>query len=410
MMVDLRPRETFESTVYVALSGVLAIASFVTLLPMVILSGATMILALAGLIVLWIAFLLCHGLAHFERRRASAVLGVEFGVRPLGPEGNPLKRMLMWTRSRGSWLELCYALIALPFVGWLGAALVFTAFGAALAFLSFPLWGWAAAGGASVLGVHVGFFLAAVVHVVVGVAALLAAPPLARGVAAVQIAMARLLLEPGANERLTARVDTLEQTRAGMVAAADAERRRIERDLHDGAQQRLVALAMTLGRAKVSEDPALSRRLLDEAHGEAKEALVELRNLARGIHPAVLTDRGLDAAVSALAARTPVPVAVDVDLPHRADPAIEAIAYFVVAEALTNVAKHSGATRAWLTVGFEGPDLVVEVLDDGRGGANPDGGGLRGLRDRVRAVDGRVVLTSPPSGGTTLRVELPCAP
>jgi signal transduction histidine kinase len=256
----------------------------------------------------------------------------------------------------------------------------------------------------------VGFFLAAVVHVVVGVAALLAAPPLARGVAAVQIAMARLLLEPGANERLTARVDTLEQTRAGMVAAADAERRRIERDLHDGAQQRLVALAMTLGRAKVSEDPALSRRLLDEAHGEAKEALVELRNLARGIHPAVLTDRGLDAAVSALAARTPVPVAVDVDLPHRADPAIEAIAYFVVAEALTNVAKHSGATRAWLTVGFEGPDLVVEVLDDGRGGANPDGGGLRGLRDRVRAVDGRVVLTSPPSGGTTLRVELPCAP
>jgi signal transduction histidine kinase len=409
-MVDLRPRETFESTVYVALSGVLAIASFVSVLPLVVMSGPMMILALAGLITLWIAFLLCHGLAHLERRRASVVLNIDFRVRPLGPEGNPLKRMLVWTRSRGSWLELCYALIALPFVGWLGATLVFTAFGAALAFLSFPLWGWAAAGGASVLGLHVGFFLAAVVHVVAGIAALLAAPPLARGVAAVQIAMARLLLEPGANERLTARVDTLEQTRAGMVAAADAERRRIERDLHDGAQQRLVALAMTLGRAKASEDPALSRRLLDEAHGEAKEALVELRNLARGIHPAVLTDRGLDAAVSALAARTPVPVAVDVDLPHRADPAIEAIAYFVVAEALTNVAKHSGATRAWLTVGFEGPDLVVEVLDDGRGGANPDGGGLRGLRDRVRAVDGRVVLTSPPSGGTTLRVELPCAP
>jgi len=411
MMVDLRPRETFESTVYIALSGVLALASFVSVLPLVVMSGPMMILALAGLAVLWFAFLLCHGLAHLERRRASAVLGVDFRVRPIGPDGaNPLKRMLMWTRSRGSWLELCYALIALPFVGWLGAALVFTAFGAALAFLTFPLWGWAAAGGASVLGVHVGFFLSAVVHVVVGAAALLAAPPLARGVAAVQLAMARLLLEPGANERLTARVDTLEETRAGMVAAADAERRRIERDLHDGAQQRLVALAMTLGRAKVSEDPALSRRLLDEAHGEAKEALVELRNLARGIHPAVLTDRGLDAAVSALAARTPVPVAVDVDLPRRADPAIEAIAYFVVAEALTNVAKHSGATRAWLTVGFEGPDLVVEVLDDGRGGANPDGGGLRGLRDRVRAVDGQVILTSPPGGGTTLRVELPCAP
>jgi signal transduction histidine kinase len=410
-MVNLRPRETFESTAYIALSGVLAIASFATVLPLVIMSGPMMILALAGLVVLWFAFLICHGLAHLERRRASVVLGVDFRVRPIGPEGtNPLRRMLMWTRSRGSWLELCYALIALPFVGWFGAALVFTAFGAALAFLSFPLWGWAAAGGASVLGLHVGFLAAAVVHVVVGLAALLAAPPLARGVAAVQVAMARLLLEPGANERLTARVDTLEQTRAGMVAAADAERRRIERDLHDGAQQRLVALAMTLGRAKVTEDPALSKRLLDEAHGEAKEALVELRNLARGIHPAVLTDRGLDAAVSALAARTPVPVAVDVDLPRRADPAIEAIAYFVVAEALTNVAKHSGATRAWLTVGFEGPDLVVEVLDDGHGGANADGGGLRGLRDRVRAVDGRLSLISPPAGGTTLRVELPCAP
>jgi signal transduction histidine kinase len=410
-MLDLRPRETFESTVYVALSSALAIASFVSVLPLVLLSGPMMILALAGLAILWFAFLLCHGLAHLERRRASAVLGVDFRVRPIGPEGaNPLRRMLMWTRSRGSWLELCYALIALPFVGWLGAALVFTAFGAALAFLTFPLWGWAAAGGASILGLHVGFFLAAVVHLTLGVAALFAAPPLARGVAAVQVAMARILLEPGANERLTARVDTLEQTRAGMVAAADAERRRIERDLHDGAQQRLVALAMTLGRAKVTEDPAVSKRLLDEAHGEAKEALVELRNLARGIHPAVLTDRGLDAAVSALAARTPVPVAVDVDLPRRGDPAIEAIAYFVVAEALTNVAKHSGATRAWLTVGFEGPDLVVEVLDDGHGGANADGSGLRGLRDRVRAVDGRLTLTSPPGGGTTLRVDLPCAP
>jgi signal transduction histidine kinase len=265
-------------------------------------------------------------------------------------------------------------------------------------------------GGGTVLGLHIGFAAAAVLHVAIGLAALVAAPPLARGVAAVQVAMARLLLEPGASERLTARVDTLEQTRAGMVAAADAERRRIERDLHDGAQQRLVALALTLGRAKVTEDPNVSKRLLDEAHGEAKEALVELRNLARGIHPAVLTDRGLDAAVSALAARCPVPVAVDVDLPRRAGPAIEAIAYFVVAEALTNVAKHSGANRAWLTVGLEGADLVVEVLDDGHGGADPRGTGLTGLRDRVRAVDGTLALTSPPGGGTTLRVELPCEP
>jgi signal transduction histidine kinase len=407
----LAPRQTAEATAYIALSATLGLIAFVTLLPLVILSGALMVLALMGLLFLWLGFVISHVLALLERRRADALLGVEFRVRPLGPaDGNPLKRIWAWTRSRGSWLELCYALLALPFVGFCGAVLVFTAFGVAVAFLTFPLWGWAAAGGASVLGLHVGFAAAAVVHVAVGAAAFVAAPPLARGVAAVQVAMARLLLEPGANERLTARVDTLEQTRAGMVAAADAERRRIERDLHDGAQQRLVALALTLGRAKASEDPHMSKRLLDEAHGEAKEALVELRNLARGIHPAVLTDRGLDAAVSALAARCPVPVAVDVDLPRRAGPAIEAIAYFVVAEALTNVAKHSGASRAWLTASLEGPDLVVEVLDDGHGGANPHGGGLSGLRDRVRAVDGLLTLTSPPGGGTTLRVELPCEP
>jgi len=195
-----------------------------------------------------------------------------------------------------------------------------------------------------------------------------------------------------------------------MVAAADAERRRIERDLHDGAQQRLVALAMTLGRAKATDDPVLAKNLVGEAHGEAKEALVELRNLARGIHPAVLTDRGLDAAVSALAARCPIPVAVDVDLPHRASAHSEAIAYFVVAEALTNVAKHAQATRAWLTVEYLGDRLVVEVLDNGRGGALATGIGISGLRDRVRAVDGDLHLSSPPGGGTTLRVELPCEP
>jgi signal transduction histidine kinase len=405
----LAPRRTAEATAYIALSGAIGLAAFVTLVPLVALSGGLMVLALMGLLFLWGAFLVCHVLALLERHRAAALLGVDFRVRPLGPPArNPLRRMLDWTRSRGAWLELCYGLLALPFVGFCGVVLVFTAFGAAVSLLTYPAWGWAAAGGGSVLGLHVGFAVAAVVHVAVGLAALVAAPPLARGVAAVQVAMARLLLEPGANERLTARVGALEETRAGMVAAADAERRRIERDLHDGAQQRLVALALTLGRAKVTEDPNLSKRLLDEAHGEAKEALVELRNLARGIHPAVLTDRGLDAAVSALAARCPVPVAVDIDLPRRCGPAIEAIAYFVVAEALTNVAKHSGATRAWLSAGLEGPDLVVEVLDDGHGGADPAGNGLTGLRDRVRAVDGTLTLTSPPGGGTTLRVELPC--
>jgi len=407
-VADMDVRRTIDATTYVALSAALGTIAFFVLVPMLAAGVPLLLLALAGAPLIALAFVFCHVLARAERRRASALLGVEFPSRTLPREGSIPARALRWMSSRGSWLELCYALVALPFVGWVGAGLVFTAWGAAVAFLTYPVWSLPAPGGGDVLGWEIGYAPAAALHVVAGAGALYAAPWLSRGVAAVQVAMARLLLEPGERERLSARVDTLEETRAGMVAAADAERRRIERDLHDGAQQRLVALAMTLGRAKATEDPAHTRRLVDEAHGEAKEALIELRNLARGIHPAVLTDRGLDAAVSALAARCPVPVAVDVDLPRRAGPGTEAIAYFVVAEALTNVAKHSGATRAWLTAEFLGDRLVVEVLDNGSGGAALYGNGLAGLRDRVRAVDGDLTIVSPPGHGTTLRVELPC--
>jgi signal transduction histidine kinase len=403
-------RRTIDATVYAALSATLGTIAFAFLMPTLLTGAVMLIFALIGLPLVVLGFAFCHVLARTERRRAAAVLGVEFPTRTLPREGSYPARGLRWIRSRGSWLELCYALVALPFVGWVGGMLVFGAWGLALAFLTFPLWGWATAGGGDLLGWSLNYGISSALHVVIGGAALYAAPPLARGVAAVQVAMARLLLEPGERERLSARVDTLEETRAGMVAAADAERRRIERDLHDGAQQRLVALAMTLGRAQASDDPDLARKLVDEAHGEAKEALIELRNLARGIHPAVLTDRGLDAAVSALAARCPVPVAVDIDLPRRAGAGPEAIAYFVVAEALTNVAKHAGATRAWLTAELQGDRLVVEVLDNGVGGADVSGDGLAGLRDRVRAVDGELTLTSPPGHGTTLRVELPCEP
>jgi signal transduction histidine kinase len=403
--------EAWGATAYVALSGAIGTFSFVFALVGVCLGVPLLIVALAGVPILWMVIAFDHGLAKLERNRAAALLGVEFPVRRFARGASLPRDMLAWMGSRGCWLELTHALVALPLLGWLGGFLAFLAWGGGLAFLSFPAWGWATAGKGVVLGAEIGFGPSAVLHVVAGLLLLCAAPWLSRGVAAVQLAMARLLLEPSDRERLTARVGTLEETRAGMVAAADAERRRIERDLHDGAQQRLVALAMTLGRAKAAEDPDAARELLDEAHRESKEALVELRNLARGIHPAVLTDRGLDAAVSALAARCPVPVAVAVDLPRRAAPAVEAIAYFVVAEALTNVARHSGATRARLEVAIEGDELVVEASDNGRGGADgAHGTGLTGLRDRVRAVDGMLMIVSPPGEGTTLRVELPCEP
>jgi signal transduction histidine kinase len=215
------------------------------------------------------------------------------------------------------------------------------------------------------------------------------------------------------NERLSAelraRVEEVRASRARIVRAGDEERRRLERDLHDGAQQRLVALALNLRLARDS-DPDMMRGLIDEATNELTEATGELRELARGIHPAVLTDRGLGAAVTALAGRAAVPVEVSALPEERLAEPVEATAYFVVAEALTNVARYSQATHAQVDIGRQNGTLVVEVRDDGIGGADPlRGSGLRGLADRVASVDGRLVVTSEPGAGTTVHAAIPCA-
>ncbi|MET8329270.1 sensor domain-containing protein [Streptomyces sp. NPDC005181] len=221
-------------------------------------------------------------------------------------------------------------------------------------------------------------------------------------------AMARGLLSP--SDELERRIAELESDRGVVVDTAAADLRRIERDLHDGAQARLVALAMGLGLAKekLAEDPEAAARMVDEAHGEVKVALQELRDLARGIHPAVLTDRGLDAALSAIASRCTVPVRVGVDLPGRPAEAIEGIAYFTVSELLQNVSKHSGARSASVEVWRSAERLLIQVSDDGRGGARMDGGtGMSGLAERLGAVDGLFVLDSPAGGPTTVTAELP---
>jgi signal transduction histidine kinase len=216
------------------------------------------------------------------------------------------------------------------------------------------------------------------------------------------------------NERLgaelRARIEEVRASRARIVHAGDEERRRLERDLHDGAQQRLVALALNLKLAGGSDDPSAVRNLIDEAVEELSEATAELRELARGIHPAILTDRGLDAAVNALAGRAAVPVEVSNVPVERLSAPIESTAYFVVAEALTNVARYSQASYAEVDIGRDNGTLVVEVRDDGVGGADPArGSGLRGLSDRVAAVDGRLVVTSEPGAGTVVHAEIPCA-
>jgi signal transduction histidine kinase len=221
---------------------------------------------------------------------------------------------------------------------------------------------------------------------------------------------AALLLSPGRTE-MAERIETLETTRAGAVNLQESELRRIERDLHDGAQARLVALGMSLGMAeqKLTEDPNRAGELLAEARVGAEHALRELRDLARGIHPPVLTDRGLGAALRSLANGAPMNVSVSVDLALRPEPAVETAAYFVAAESLANAAKHARAQHVDIQVTRAGRMLELHVDDDGIGGANPKGTGLLGMRRRVEALDGTLSVTSPPGGPTRIWAELPCA-
>ncbi|MFJ4201968.1 sensor histidine kinase [Streptomyces sviceus] len=227
-------------------------------------------------------------------------------------------------------------------------------------------------------------------------------------VAGARAGLTRLLIASRDSE-LDARVVELSRSRMRLVDAFEAERRRIERDLHDGAQQRLVALTMSLGLARLDAPSGPLADQLARAHDEAGKALAELRELIQGIHPKVLADYGLSAAVADAADRSVVPVDVDLSVPGRLDQAVEAAAYFVVCEALANVAKHSGAGRAEVRGGHSRGRLLLEVRDDGRGGADASAGsGLTGLADRVSVLDGRLSLSSPPGGPTLLRVEFPC--
>jgi signal transduction histidine kinase len=208
---------------------------------------------------------------------------------------------------------------------------------------------------------------------------------------------------------LQARLDDLRDSRARIVQAGDAARRKLERDLHDGAQQRLVGLALDLrlAREKLDDDPEAAATMLDEASAELARATEELRELARGIHPAVLSDRGLEAAVESLANRAPLPVEIDASLDGRLPAPVESAAYFVVSEALTNVVRHSGADRAGVGIRRDNGRLLVEVRDDGAGGADAAGSGLRGLADRVAALDGTLRVDEPAVGGTVVRADIP---
>jgi signal transduction histidine kinase len=408
------------ATIYVVSSWPVGLAAFIVVCVLLPLGVGLIPLALVGFLVLVVMLLLAGAFGRFERARLHATLGVQVEP-PTGPPitGSTFARIRALLGSGRHWRAVAYGFLLLP-VAAIGLVCVTAGWAGGLTGVSLPLWAWALPGGGARLAGHpISAARWLVPYTAAGVVLLLAAPWMARSWAQLIAGLVRRLLGPSDRAELEERVEALTETRSRVVDAADAERRRIERDLHDGAQQRLVALAVDLGRARarLSADPSVpaeTSALVAGAHEEAKQALAEIRDLVRGIHPAVLTDRGLDAALSAIAARCPVPVAVDTSglAGARCAPAVEAVAYFVAAEALTNVAKHAGAHQVRLSVGLADRGgvrhLTLQVEDDGQGGADPRGAGLQGLADRVAALDGSFQVTSPAGGPTVLVAELPC--
>ncbi|WP_328449351.1 sensor domain-containing protein [Streptomyces sp. NBC_00386] len=402
---------------YVLLGLPLGILMFTFAVTMVSL-GAGLLVTFLGVPVLAAALAGCRGLGSLERARARGLLGVEVAE----PEPLRTKKQgaMAWMgavlKSGTSWRHLLYAVVQFPWsVFSFVVAVNFWVYGWAL--LTYPLWFWVfpmygGQDGLQLYGdtthsVYLDNPFEIAVTALVGLLFTMATPWIVRALTSVDGLMVRGLLGPS---RLATRVVELESDRGVVVDTAAADLRRIERDLHDGAQARLVALAMDLGLAKekLAEDPEAAARMVDEAHGEVKTALQELRDLARGIHPAVLTDRGLDAALSSVASRCTVPVRVEVDLAARPAPAIEGIAYFTVSELLQNISKHSRATRATVDVWRVENRLMIQVGDNGVGGAAvTEGSGLAGLTERLDAVDGILVVDSPPAGPTLITAELP---
>ncbi len=372
-------------------------------------TGAGLLVTLVGVPILAGTLLAARGLGWFDRVRTNALLRLDVVAPPMRAAGKGFLRQLFSPfRDVGNWKASAYLVLMLP-VGVVNFSIAVTIWSAALSALFLPVYAWALPHGGPEIwaGTYVHGPWKVALASLAGLLLMLAAPWIIRPFALLDGVLVRTLLGASAKD---ARIEQLQETRARSVDAAVDERRRIERDLHDGAQQRLVRLGMDLGLAldKFDEDPAGARELVGEAHGEAQRAIVELRDLVRGLHPAVLEDRGLDAALSALAARSPVPVALSVEVPVRPPASVEANAYFIVAEALTNVAKHAGARAASVDVRAAEGVLRVQVADDGCGGADPTGSGLAGLADRAAAVDGTFSVASPSGVGTTVIVELPC--
>jgi signal transduction histidine kinase len=403
-------QETWLELVYLLLGGVVAVVAFVVFVTGVS-TGLSMLITLVGLPILLATAYADRGIAWIERRRAALVLGERIEQAYRRPERSGiLSRAKTVAVDPQTWKDAGWMVVlsVVGFACWVATVVLWSI---PLWALTLPVYWWILPEDSIDLwpGEHADAWWEVGVLAALGLVLLVPVPWICAALAHGQARLARLLLSPGTSER---RIGELTRTRAAAVDAQAMELRRIERDLHDGAQARMVAVTMDLGlaREKLDSDPEAARSLVESAHAEATTAIAELRELVAGIAPAVLSDRGLDAALSSLVASCRVPVSVDVRLPDRVPPSVEVAAYFVVSESLANVQKHAGATRASVDVRSQDGRLVVEVGDDGSGGADPTrGSGLAGLRDRVAALDGTVTVVSPPGGPTLVRAEIPCA-
>lgn len=412
----LRPvaqERTYRNLLYLLFAFPLG-ATYFAFLVGGIFTAAGLVVTLVGIPLLYVMVLAWRGLAEFERALARGLLRMELHSPPPTLGDSIPARLRNRVTDPLTWKALVYLFAKFP-LGLLtfvvAVALVAVSVTLLTAPFSIGIPAELGSGASSEIGSwRIDSFAESLVGVPLGLVTTVAAVHAVNGMAWVSGRFADLLLAPPPDAALRARVAAVQTSRARIIEAADNERRRIERDLHDGAQQRLVALSLNLGlaRSKITSDPEAAAALVDEAHAEAGRAITELRELARGIHPAVLTDHGLEAALKGLAARSPVPVEIREVPSERLPAAQESTVYFVVSEALANVAKYAEASEVSVWVRSGSRSVTVEVRDDGVGGADAsDGTGLRGLADRVEALDGTLRVVSPPGQGTQVRAELP---
>jgi signal transduction histidine kinase len=417
-------RRTWSEFSFLTLGAVLAGVGIV-FVAVTLSAGIVLAITFFGLAILALSVRGARGIAGFHRQLARGLLGEEIAdPEPFAPRPGFLGWLQSALRDRTGWRSVAYVAVKVPLAA-IGILVGFSMWWDAFFCLAYPLWG-GNGNSPAVFGVpqllfgpgffsggQTGFFHDLGIFLA-GVLLFFAAPWVVRAVVHLDRRVMRVLLAPDA---LAARVRSLEQARAQTLDTSAATLRRIERDLHDGTQAQLVALAMRLGMAKEKLDDRdhldldQVRQLVGDAHQGAKEAIVELRDLARGIHPPAL-DIGLERALATLAARCTVPTELTLTLHDRPTPAIEAIAYFCVAELLANVAQHASASRASVVCTDDGGWLRMVVRDDGEGGAQlsrlgSSSSGLAGLTDRVHAVDGRLDIVSPPRGPTVVTVDLP---